>query len=370
MNHPTTYRPEKIIIIHSPHAGRSYLLQQALQWLKEDGVQVADIVSIAELDALPLQGKRWKKQGIDLAVAAGGDGVVGGTITHIVDSGLPLGILPLGTGNDIARSIGIPQNLRQAIQVLRGGNLIPIDIGTAVPAQQAPHQAAPSQRQPVQSQIELHNSGYFAHALTVGLNVQFARLATNVATRKRFGALTYPVSALDALRHYSPFNMTIHLDGLAVMKTDAATGVSTPLLVEREILCCRALQTAVINAPFFGGMWQFAIPRATLHDRLLDIVIILDTDLSQLPTLFAQWLHQLSNSPQMPADRTPAQTPFSAAELSHLPGIHHFQAKSITITTDIDPQDVTLDGEVRGQTPIYVATAERMLHVLVPGDTF
>ena len=46
-----------------------------------------------------------------MAISGGGDGLVGGVITHIAESGLPLGILPLGTSNDIARSLHIPQDL-------------------------------------------------------------------------------------------------------------------------------------------------------------------------------------------------------------------------------------------------------------------
>jgi diacylglycerol kinase family enzyme len=54
------------------------------------------------------------------------------------------------------------------------------------------------------------------------------------------------------------------------------------------------------------------------------------------------------------------------ADLSRIPGIHHLQAQSITITTGADPQDVTLDGEVRGQTPMHIRLANERLRVMVP----
>jgi len=52
--------------------------------------------------------------------------------------------------------------------------------------------------------------------------------------------------------------------------------------------------------------------------------------------------------------------------LTGIPGIHHLQAQGVTITTHADPRDVTLDGEVRGQTPAHVRLAEQRLRVIVP----
>ena len=54
------------------------------------------------------------------------------------------------------------------------------------------------------------------------------------------------------------------------------------------------------------------------------------------------------------------------AELSEILGIHHFQAQGVLISTNTDPRDVTLDGEVRGQTPLYAHMAEERLYVMVP----
>ena len=54
------------------------------------------------------------------------------------------------------------------------------------------------------------------------------------------------------------------------------------------------------------------------------------------------------------------------AELSGIPGMHHVQALGVTITTSADPRDVTFDGEVRGQTPIYVHVADKLLRVRMP----
>ena len=104
---------QRTILIHSPHSGRSEELSEAIAHLEQTGVEVVNKISIADLDNLPAQGPTWEESGIDVAIAAGGDGLVAGVTTPIAESGLPLGILPLGTSNDIARALHIPQDLHE-----------------------------------------------------------------------------------------------------------------------------------------------------------------------------------------------------------------------------------------------------------------
>jgi len=362
--HPISYKPQKAIIIHNPYSGKSHLLADTIATLKTTTIKLADVISIAELDLLPNQGENWKKNGIDLAIAAGGDGVVGGVITHIAECDLLLGILPLGTANDIARSIGIPQHIPHAIRALQTGKVLSIDIGRAEPAEQAPHTASANQKQPVQKHSTARTQSYFAHALTTGLNVQFARLATNIATRKRFGRLTYPLSALDVLFKHTAIEMNVSFTGLTLPPKNH--NAPPMILAETALFSGRALQITAINAPIFGGQWNLAVPGATLDDHLLDIVIIDDIGFPGDRASFTQWLNLLSPNAAFQHSSHSCNPQLQAAELSKLPGVHHVRAHSIAISTNIDPQDVTLDGEVRGQTPIHASIAEKMLQVLVP----
>src|SRR5713226_3782812 len=190
------------------------LLNTALAYLLESGVEIVETISVAALDHMPAQGARWKQDGIEVVIAAGGDGLVGGIITHIAESGLPLGILPLGTANDIARSLHIPQDLMHAAQVIAQGNEQEVDIGVARPAEQAPHAASAGQTGPLLARVAPQKHGFFAHALTVGLNVQFARVATNVATRQRYGHMTYPFAALEVLKYHEALEVDIQFEGL------------------------------------------------------------------------------------------------------------------------------------------------------------
>src|SRR5207244_7378278 len=115
-------KTQRAIVIYSPHAASLMLLSQALTLLEQAGIKVTNVLSIATLDSLPPQGAVWQEQGMTLAIAAGGDGVVGGVITHLAGGGLRLGILPLGTANDIARSLRIPQHLPRAVEIIAQGH--------------------------------------------------------------------------------------------------------------------------------------------------------------------------------------------------------------------------------------------------------
>src|SRR6266404_8727620 len=285
------YTPQRVIIINSPHSGRSAQLSEAITHLQQSGIEVVNTIAIATLDNLPPQGTTWKESGIDVAVAAGGDGLVGGVITHIAASGLPLGILPLGTSNDIARSLQIPQDIESAAQTIARGKEQEVDVGVARPAEQAPHLAGKHQTGPVLAHVGLEKHGYFAHALTVGLNVQFARIATNVATRQRYGRMAYPVAALETLRYHEPLEVQLEFEGLVMPQSGASNqGQPAPapaLMNEQPPLRCRALQVAVINAPIFGGQWELAIPGGNLTDRLLDTVVIEELELGRFQRILA-----------------------------------------------------------------------------------
>ena len=357
----------RALVIRSPHSGRADKLSAALSHLKQAGIEVVDVISIASLDGLPDQGQAWMERGIDIAIAAGGDGVVGGVITHIAECGLPLGILPLGTANDIARSLDIPQDVQKAAETIAHGRQVEVDIGIAQPAEQALHSASPEQGKPVAISVATGKHGYFAHALTTGMNVQFARLATNVATRKRFGKLTYPIAAIEVLRHHPAVDMELRFEGLALQPATTTIRQTAPALTyEMPTLRSRVLQATVINAPIFGGPRRLAIPRASLWDRLLDIVIIDDVDLGMLREAIGRIFNHEEGHPTGRVDWHKQYPALNQAELSYIPGIHHVQAHGVIIATNVDPQDVTLDGEVRGQTPGYARMANERLQVVVP----
>ena len=65
----------------------------------------------------------------DGIVAAGGDGTVREVASALIGSSTPLGILPLGTGNDLARSFNLPKDLLSALSIIANKSPVPVDVG-------------------------------------------------------------------------------------------------------------------------------------------------------------------------------------------------------------------------------------------------
>lgn len=355
---------KRALVIHSPASGRARRLPRALSSLEHAGLEVVQAVPIGDLREQSAQGQHWLEQGIEVVIAAGGDGVIGSTLNHIAGSGLPLGIMPLGTSNDIARSLSIPLDLDAAARTIVGGQTRKIDLGAA-------YSFDPSRPLDEQFSEEIAPTyGYFAHVLTIGLNAHFAQIATNVATRKRYGRLTYPIATLEVLRNPEILPVRLQFEGLQLPPhVQRQNQVNGQVNAEYAELSSRALQVTVINAPIFGGVWQIALPGSSLEDEMLDVVVFEEFGSGQLGARLATFF----NSPPLDTDRqgeseTAEKFLRHPAELTGLPGIHHLQARGIAISTERDPQPVTLDGEIRGQTPLYVKLLSHFLPVCVPGE--
>ena len=116
----------RILLIHNPKAGdRKHSRKQLTASLTRCGHQ-AFYQSIKKRD--------WNeafKKPVDLVIAAGGDGTVHKTAWQITDSGIPLAILPLGTANNLARSLGFTGSVEEILRSLHCGKSQPFDIGMA-----------------------------------------------------------------------------------------------------------------------------------------------------------------------------------------------------------------------------------------------
>jgi diacylglycerol kinase (ATP) len=352
----------KALVIYSPHAGRSRQLPRVLSRLSQIGVEVAGALPITTFAQDNAQKLSWNRDGINVLVAAGGDGLIGGLVPYAIEYDLPLGILPLGTANDVARSIGIPQNLFAAAEVIATGTYRTIGVGAACPLSQK-GAVAVSNTTATPASHAIHQQGLFAHALTVGLSVQFSRMATNKAIRQRYGHLTYPLSLWHAFRTYRPIEAELHFEGVAIRTTPSARPVATD---ERLVLRTRIAQATAVNAPIFWGSFEGAVPGVSLDDHFLDMVVFEDTS---RPMLALRMLHFFKR----PYQQSPGKRGWHAhypkllpVQRTDVPGVHHIRARSLTIFTDSEQHAVTLDGEVCASTPIEAHVAEQRLRLIVP----
>ena len=298
---------DQVVLVVSPYASRVQRgLPKARKLLKELGLKVVAELEVQEADRLPALLRGHVGAGGPLVVAAGGDGTVGTVAHHLVDTGLVLGVLPLGTSNDFARSVQIPRHIDRAVRLFCDGKVSRIDLGRLdTPGQQPMH---------------------FVHAATAGLNVSFAKLATRASLRKRLGRLTYVVAATRTIHEPRPFDCEI------------VHGSGTERL--------NLIHLSVINAPVFGGFLGMRVRDADPDDHLLDVLAVEHLPVTQL---LRAGLYQLFGSKRS------------------LKGVDWRHISRMTLNTDM-PLEVALDGEVCATLPGEVSVVPDGLRIVTPVD--
>lgn len=179
----------------------------------------------------------------EVAVAFGGDGLVGAVAGALQRSEALVGVLPGGRGNDLARVLGIPQNPVAACEVLASGTVTTLDLGQA-------------------------GAGTFVGVASCGFDSDANRIAND--SRLIRGNLVYVYAAVRALMRWRPATFKVRLDG-------------------NEVLTVYGYSVAAANSKAFGG-GMFVAPEASLEDGLLDVVMITHVPrlrfLRLLPTVF------------------------------------------------------------------------------------
>src|SRR3989338_6117031 len=181
-----------------------------------------------------------RSDGSHLVVACGGDGTIHEVANGILSRKEPtsLGILSIGTGGDLIKSLRIPSDLLGQIDVLSKGSEQAIDVG------------------------EIHYSTPVGMKRRLFLNIADAGLGADVlrrlaTTRSVFGRrLAYLSASLEAYRNRQPAKMTVTLDGKKIWEQSTLIAV-------------------VANGRSFGGGMQIA-PAADLRDGLFEIVLMQD----------------------------------------------------------------------------------------------
>lgn len=144
-----------------------------------------------------------------LVILGGGDGTVSGLVDLLVGKGVVLGVLPLGTANSFARTLGLPLTVEGAIEVLKTGVPKRIDLG-------------------------MIDDDYFANCAAMGISPQIAETVPH-GLKKILGRIGYLGWASWQFARFKPFMLTVD-DGV-------------------EPKTMRVVEVRISNGPYHGGTW-------------------------------------------------------------------------------------------------------------------
>lgn len=161
----------------------NFSLDEVRAILRAGGIEPVDPPSGAD----PCAAIRALSGQVDFVILGGGDGTMNTAAEALVETGLPLAILPLGTANDLARSLGLPLDPLEAARFLAGASQQPVDLGWV-------------------------NGHYYFNVASIGFSAELAGELTSEA-KKRWGVFGYAVAAVRVLRKVRPFGVTIEHDG-------------------------------------------------------------------------------------------------------------------------------------------------------------
>lgn len=211
MAQPSTERPTgtpvRALLIVNPKSrqGAEAELDEGVESLRRAGMLVEHLTSHSAEESQ--EAVRQRRESIDLVIMGGGDGTIRSMAGTLLDCGLALGVLPLGTANDLARSLGVPRQLDEAFAVLASNHRRRIDVGEV-------------------------NGAYFFNVANMGLGVHVTE-ELNGEVKKRWGVFSYLRALCRAIARRDRFSVTMTLDGKRVR--------------------LRSMQLAVGNGRYYGG---------------------------------------------------------------------------------------------------------------------
>ncbi len=159
----------------------------------------------------------------DCIVAVGGDGTLVGLVARAIRAGVPIGVVPGGTFNELARTLSIPLDVVEACDVIAAGHTRAIDVGVV-------------------------NGVHYINEASIGVSSRAARMQTG-EIKRRYGFLGVAATALQALWYARPMFAEVTYDG--------------------SVVTFKTIQLTIANSHRFGGVFEVA--DAAIDDGWLDL---------------------------------------------------------------------------------------------------
>jgi diacylglycerol kinase (ATP) len=305
------FQPKRLIVAINPGSaagGKKAVGPQVLKGLREMGHDVTELQE-ASYQELLVKARAAIATNPDGFVVVGGDGMVNLGANMVAGTSVPLGIISAGTGNDTARSLGLPFDDTAASVAALGKALQhpPRIIDAAIMRFADPTTGEPTER-------------WFACALSAGFDASVNERANRMKNPK--GPSRYIIALVIELAKLKPYHYTLTLDG-KVTKTDAN-------------------MVSIGNGVSLGG-GMLITPDAKLDDGLLDVLIVRPLSRINFLRIFP--------------------SVFKGTHLKH-PKVTIVQARTVRI--EGDGVVITGDGESVGPAPVDVELVPGALRVLAP----
>ncbi|MGP3999432.1 diacylglycerol kinase [Streptomyces sp. 8N706] len=219
----------RAVVLVNPAAGRGAArraAEETVRILHANGWQARTVTGLDAADSRT-RARRCVTSGVEVLAVAGGDGMVGIGLQAVAGTDTPLAVIPAGTGNDFARSLGIPRDDTVAAARLIGEG--------------------------VRRSVDLGRCGdrWFGTVLTSGFDSLVAHRANSMTWPR--GRARYNLAILAELARLRPLPFSLTLDGRA-LETEATL-------------------VAVGNGPYYGGGMRMC-PEATLSDGYLAVTVV------------------------------------------------------------------------------------------------
>lgn len=257
----------------------------------------------------------------DAVVVFGGDGTIHRHLSQLVELALPVLVVPVGSGNDFARALGL-RRVRDSVAAWRDfcagrNNVQAIDVGVITPLQKEPAAADIGE-----------SRQFFCSVAGVGLSSEVTSRANRLSPWLR-GHGGYALTLAPTLLRFAAFPLKLSMvdegEGWRVRSNQST------------------MLAAFANTSTYGGGMKIA-PRAKMDDGQLDVCVIGGVDPFKLACMFP--------------------TVYFGKHLS-IRQVEYFQAEKLRVETEL-PLDVYADGEYVCRTPVDVGVQPGALKVLTP----
>ncbi len=301
-----------MLVVNTKSKSGREAFEYARRALADRGVPLMRCHAIAKPQRLSDVLDEALARGTRRILVGGGDGTISLVVSRLLGRDVTLGVLPLGTGNDFARSLGIPGTVEAGCDVIAQGFTARVDVGLA-------------------------NGRPFLNAASLGLASAIARRLTK-RLKQRAGKLAYPVAAAAELWEHQPFRVRMKADD--------------------QVLELMALQLVVGNGRYHGA-GNVVAPEASLDDRRLDVYAI--TSPSGNTGREGTSLGHLQDI------STLARLSLKIRRGEHVEHPNVVALRTSRLFVETEPvQEVNADGEIAGRTPTLFELVPAALRVYAP----